>query len=332
MSILITTSRYCSAFTTLFLTAFVLASPLVLANKNLPSGENPPCNTAAKTHNAHCHPAPEKPFTVSPDTRAPEFGLARSLGNGQIRSYMVEKKNGRPEEIGILMPGSSLTGLPNASAPPSDGTWDVLDANGDVVWPCCGYETVLDLPESALEATPFKHIVVNWNNHGHPPPAIYDKPHFDFHFYTISNEERTSITAPSAEAMCGPTLPLSCEDLETALKPLPDAQMPPDYFSPGAVEPGMGNHLLDSTAPELAGAPFDQTWIFGTWDGRISFFEPMITMDYLQDLSDTQCYDLKMPHYFSEAGFYPTRYCARHFELYDVYQIALDRFEWFPAN
>lgn len=328
---LTTTNRYLSALFVLVLGALLVASPQALAKGGPHNDKGPPCH-AASPHTNQCDSTPEVPFAPSPHKRAPEFGPAQPMGEGQVRSYMVMKSHHRPDEIGILFTGSSLTGLPGVDAPPSDGTWDVLDANGDVVWPCCGYEHVLEVPQSALRATPFKHIVVNWNNHGHPPPAIYDKPHFDFHFYTMSNAERTAIEAPTAEAMCGPDLPLSCEDLDTALAPLPDAQMPPDYFSPGAVEPGMGNHLLDSTAPELAGEPFDQTWIFGSWDGRISFFEPMITMDYLQNLSESQCYDLKMPHYFETAGFYPTRYCARHFELYDVYQIALNRFEWFPAD
>ncbi len=276
--------------------------------------------------NAH---SGEVPFAHASKLKPPEFGPSVSLGGGKVRSYMVLKKNRRPQEIGILFTGSSLMQLPGGDMPMSDGRWDVLDEYGSVVWPCCGYEHVLELPASAKRTTHFKHLVVNWNNHGHPPPAIYDKPHFDFHFYTISNAVRTSITAPMADEMCGPTLPLSCDDLDTALKPLTPAQTPPDFFSLGAVEPGMGNHMLDGTAPELAGEPFTQTWIFGTWDGAISFFEPMITMDYLQQLSGEQCYDIKMPMYFSAAGFYPTGYCVRYFELYDTYQVALNRFQWF---
>lgn len=33
----------------------------------------------------------------------------------------------------------------------------------------------------------------HWNPHGHPPANIYDRPHFDFHYYTIGEQERHMI-------------------------------------------------------------------------------------------------------------------------------------------
>ena len=30
---------------------------------------------------------------------------------------------------------------------------------------------------------PLKWALLNWNPHGHIPPGIYDRPHFDVHFY-----------------------------------------------------------------------------------------------------------------------------------------------------
>lgn len=260
-----------------------------------------------------------------------EYGPVVDMGAGSIQAYVTLKGDNTPAEIGIQYDGAALSGLPDETAPPSDGTWDILDAAGNVVWPCCGYEHLLELPAAAA-VTPFEHIVVNWNNHGHPPPAIYDKPHFDFHFYTISNDTRTSIAAPTAEEMCNEMTPLTCADAETALRPLPEAQAPPDYFAPGAVEPGMGNHMLDLTAPELAGTPFTQTWIYGTWDGKISFFEPMITLEYLQNLEGKVCYNIKTPAAFAKEGYYPTRYCTSYHPGKDIYRITLNRFEWFGAD
>lgn len=314
----------------LLLPVSVLLAPPALARSNDADFIPFPVQAGCSGGNRHCDAEWLGPFGDHSYRAAPQFGPAVSLGNGKIRSYVTVKYPGRPVEIGVLFSGAALTGLPDMSQPPSDGLWDVIDENGNVVWYCCGYEHVLELPQAAA-LTPFKHVVVNWNNHGHPPPAIYDRPHFDFHFYTISNATRTSIAAPAAEDMCGPQTPLSCEDADTALTPLPDEQMPPDYFSPGAVEPGMGNHMLDSTAVELAGEPFSQTWIYGTWDGAISFFEPMITLEYLQALSGEQCFDLKMPAYFDMAGYYPTRYCTYYHELFDVYRVELNRFRWFQG-
>lgn len=265
-----------------------------------------------------------------------EYGPEIPMGNGSLQSFVALKGNGTPKVIGIEFDGAALTGLPDGA--PSDGTWDILNPDGTVAWYCCGYEHILTLPASAA-ATPFEHIVVNWNNHGHVPPGIYDVPHFDFHFYMISNEERSAITAPASSLdMCpppGPGLPpspLTCENVARALAPLSPAQSPPDFFSPGAVEPGMGNHMLDMFAPELNGEPFTQTWIFGTWDGVITFFEPMITTDYLQGLEGNICYDLKMPAAFAEEGYYPTRYCTFYQRGQDTYRITLDKFEWFDSE
>lgn len=263
-----------------------------------------------------------------------EYGPAKPLGQGSLRSFVEFKKSGKPKKIGVEFTKAALTGLPSGH---SDGTWDIPHPDGSIAWYCCGYEHVLTLPPSAA-TTPFEHIVVNWNNEGHPPPGIYSVPHFDFHFYLISNEERRAITAPATSAeMCvragSLPIPLTCGNLDRALIPLSPGQAPPDFISPGSVEPGMGNHMLDKFAPELSGTPFTQTLLYGTWDGAISFFEPMITLAYLQNLQGKSCYDLKVPQGFAEAGYYPTRYCASHKPKgQGTYQITLDSFNWFDRK
>ncbi len=168
-----------------------------------------------------------------------EYGPALSMGNGIVRSFVALNGGGVPKEIGIEFSMASLTGLPGEELPPSDGTWDNLDAGGDVVWYCCGYEHVLALPAAAA-ATPFKHIVVNWNNHGHPPPGIYSVPHFDFHFYTISNAVRQTITAPTAGTMCAPLVPLTCDVMARALAPLSPGEIPPRLLLPRGARTGHG--------------------------------------------------------------------------------------------
>ncbi len=90
--------------------------------------------------------------------------------------------------------------------------------------------------------------------------------------------------------------------------------------------------MLDMTASELAGSPFVQTWIYGTLDGDISFFEPMITMAYLQNLKGKECYNLKMPQAFGEPGYYPTRTCNQFNRGQGTYQIILDKFKWLNGD
>src|SRR5689334_2065181 len=57
----------------------------------------------------------------------------------------------------------------------------------------------LQFPEKA-GVTPFKHAMLDWNPHGHEPANVYDKPHFDFHFYTIEKTERDAIPTWEADS------------------------------------------------------------------------------------------------------------------------------------
>jgi hypothetical protein len=246
------------------------------------------------------------------------WDVPQDLGNGQIQTFVTLDESGTPSLVGVYLTEGALTGLPDTL---SDGLWDVTDAAGNVIIPCCGHEVVLGFPELALEI-PFKHFVMNWNPIGHEPPGIYDAPHFDLHFYTISNEDRMAIAAATAETMCSVPNPpdiggehpiaVSCETFEKGMIPLPDDQVPPGYISVGAVEPGMGNHLLNTQAPELAGEPFTHTWIYGSYAGRLTFYEPMITLAFLEEQNEEVCAAIAMPEAMPEAGYYPSQYCVRY--------------------
>ena len=37
------------------------------------------------------------------------------------------------------------------------------------------------------------HVVINWEAVGHPPPKVYDVPHFDFHFYLVKRAETMKV-------------------------------------------------------------------------------------------------------------------------------------------
>ena len=102
--------------------------------------------------------------------------------------------------------------------------------------PSAGGDTTvtLDLPSQA-SATPFTELELDWNAMGHPPPGVYDKPHFDFHFYTISDALRQTIQGSPAT-------------------PDPGALFRPSGFSPpAATVPMMGGHSYDKTGPEFNG-------------------------------------------------------------------------------
>jgi hypothetical protein len=77
----------------------------------------------------------------------------------------------------------------------------------------------------------------------------------------------------------------------------------------------MGVHWLDVRWPELQGMlgkpeahePFTRTFIYGSWDGRFTFYEPMITLAHLMSKPD-ETIPVPQPAKFSGEGWYPTAY------------------------
>lgn len=101
--------------------------------------------------------------------------------------------------------------------------------------------------------------------------------------------------------------------------------MPPDYIEVGAVAAGEGNHLLDSKSPELGDPPegFTHTFIYGAYDGHITFYEAMITAAFLASQPD-ECHPIKWPRALQVAGYYPTEYCMRYLPEEREYRVSLE--------
>ncbi|HEX2684665.1 MAG TPA: hypothetical protein VHL77_12060, partial [Ferruginibacter sp.] len=112
------------------------------------------------------------------------------------------------------------------------------------------HENNIDLSfhPKAAGTTLFNHIGLDWNPDGHPPATIYDKPHFDFHFYMVSPQERQTFLDPVK--------------LNNSM---PAEYLPANYFG-GDPVPMMGKHYVDLTSPELNGGQFTQTFIHGSYD------------------------------------------------------------------
>lgn len=76
---------------------------------------------------------------------------------------------------------------------------------------------------------------------------------------------------------------------------------------------------------EPTGAIVEFTDIFGAYDGKITFFEPMITQSYFESKPNA-CFGIKQPAAFSESGYYPTAYCIRHNSYRKEYTVTLESF------
>ena len=63
--------------------------------------------------------------------------------------------------------------------------------------------------------------------------------------------------------------------------PVPAGYVHADHIDVGAAVPDMGNHLIDFEVARAGrrGSPeFTHTFIFGAYDGQVTFYEPMITL------------------------------------------------------
>jgi len=190
------------------------------------------------------------------------------MGAGHARSFITITHHGVPTEIGMEMTASAIKELP-----------------GDFA------TFVLPLHQKARDVTSFEHLTIDWNAHGHPPATIFTVPHFDFHFYTITNAERMAI----------PPYPLAM----AAFDKLPPAGfIPAGYVAdPGGV-PQMGKHWGDRS---VAPGTFTKTMVYGSYNGQVTFVEPMITLDVFQKAA-TFSLPYAQPTLFAEHTYYPTKY------------------------
>jgi hypothetical protein len=254
------------------------------------------------------------------------YSEAKRLGDGFAQVYAELDAEGAPRVIGVTFDQGVLAGLPTMP-----NTWSRCfdkNANGriDAHGECNGdYELQFALPQELAQRslTPFKWVSVNFNPRGHPPPAppVWAVPHLDFHFYIMAREAVAQIRpGPCSEL-------IDCDDFKRAQTPVPARYVHADHIDVGAAVPDMGNHLIDSKSPELvaAGQAFTHTFIFGAYDGHVTFYEPMITLAYLQTRPDL-CVPIKQPQAWATEGYYPTAYCIRYLADDERYTVSLEDF------
>ena len=260
------------------------------------------------------------------------YGEAKRLGEGFAQVYAELDTGGAPRMIGVAFDPGMLSGLP---AMPN--TWSRCfdkNANGriDSHGECNGdYELQFALPQELAQraTTPFTWVSVNFNPMGHPPPAppVWAVPHIDFHFYIMAREAVRQIRpGPCSEL-------IDCEDFKRAQTPVPARYVHADHIDVGAAVPDMGNHLIDAKSPELAagGPEFTHTFIFGAYDGHVTFYEPMVTVAYFQSRPDS-CVPIKQPDAWEVEGYYPTAYCIRYRADAERYTVSLEDFVRRSAN
>lgn len=234
--------------------------------------ENPYANLSFSTSSVH----PEKMNTF--------YGPAKPFGKGVARALVTMTHDGVPRAIGIKFSERILDNLPSGPE-----------------------EFTLQLPYKA-KGLAFDHIDFGWIPEGHEPPGIYDIPHFDIHFYMVSEEEKMGITDP---------------DLAEILPP--NEFWPANYFPTPGFVPMMGKHWLSEFADELqTGGVFTQTFIYGSYNGEFIFYEPMITLDYLKKRTSMQ-YNISQQMELQRTGYYyPTNYSINYDSTKKEYTISME--------
>jgi len=249
--------------------------------------------------------APNAEATAESGHRIRYYGVPARVGNGIARTYVLVNSDDRdvPVEVGVALSERAMEGLPAAR-----GT----DEHENMV------VNLLALP--VHNPPPYQFVELDWNPAGHEPTAIYGIPHFDFHFYTISRETRSSIVPMNPRYV-------------VAAASLPGGDFRPPFYLDAATATGapafavtvpqMGLHWFDVRAPELQAAlgnpagwqPFTRTFIIGSWDGQFIFDEPMITRAWLLtkrlpngEAAADEVIPVPTATRYAPAGFYPMAY------------------------
>lgn len=253
-----------------------------------------------------CEIMREENFSVEKDKKSKEstfYGPAVPMGNGKAQTFITINSGGKPSAMGVALSEKALESLP------TDQEGHQHKINHEPY-----FEYILQFPKQA-EMTPYKFMTIDWAPQGHKPEGIYDLPHFDFHFYMISNEERLSIT-PLEEM--DPEIPLA-------------KYIPSPYIQlPGRV-PHMGVHWINPLSPELAGETFTRTFIYGTYKEKVAFMEPMITLDYIKS-KPSHLDEIPLPTHFQVYGFYPSKYRVSYNPSRKEYLIMLTDFSFKMAD
>jgi hypothetical protein len=184
----------------------------------------------------------------------------------------------------------------------------------EMAWPPV-LTAALVMPDVVRERMGVHHLKLYWEAHGHPP-GPYLVPHFDFHFYTISQAETDAIDCASLNKPA--ELPAGYD--------LPDVEIPEVGTLIGLCVPQMGMHALLKAELE-SDEPFEGTMVVGYYEEEPIFFEPMITQELLLQ---RQTFPLDFPAYSGSGPgvVLPTRFEAVYDESASAYEFV---FSGFPS-
>lgn len=220
-------------------------------------------------------------------------GAAVRIANGSAHTVVRTGAAGNPISIGVVFTAGMLEGLPRAAE----------GADPD-------FPFQLSMPEKGPK-TVVDHVVINWESAGHPPPGVYDVPHFDFHFYLVSSAERLKVRFKSEN-----------ESGDPSQQP-PAELLPAGYIMPpGTAVSAMGVHAINPASAEFHAQPFTATFIYGYYNKQLTFIEPMASLAYLQSKPAFSA-PIARPARFEKRGAYPSSYRVDYDDASKSYEVSL---------
>lgn len=224
------------------------------------------------------------------DLSATYRGKPVPFGQGRAHTEVRTDAAGKAVAVGIVFSEQALAGLPAATMAPA-----YL-----LRMPATGPRTVVD------------HVVINWEAAGHPPPKVYDVPHFDFHFYLVKRAETKRVRFGS-----------DAESGEASQQP-PAELLPAGYVvPPGTAVPMMGVHAINTQAAEFQQQPFTATLIYGYYNKVQTFIEPMVSLSFLLSKPAFSA-PVPRPASYSKAGSYPAGYSVNYRPASKDYEVMLE--------
>ena len=214
-----------------------------------------------------------------------------AVGAGMARTEMEFDRSDQLLSFRLVFNESALTNLPTTLP---------------------GTEFIIPMPSDA-PASVFNHVAINWQPQGHPPPMVYMRPHFDVHFYLVPISARDAMT-PADPAFGA-----------KALKAPPAEQAPPRYVGDPNAIPRMGTHWTNRDSHEFHGQLFTNTMVYGFYDGKMVFIEPMMTKAYLESKPD-ETKAIATPSRYAVAGRYPASYRVAFDAATMEYRVELKEF------
>lgn len=236
------------------------------------------------------------------------FGDAVLVDGNIVTTWARVLRDEVVKEVGVTIPVDLFDHQP------------VVDGDGPA-----GAIASLAFPRLVQEQTFFNHFELQSEPDGHvaPPGSVNPDrnrvPHFDFHFYAVSENVVWEIPLVRPPSL--------------ALPAVPAERLPVGYIQPGFSQLQMGRHsspawsLLDpeplSTImiagypPAVAGLP-DPT--------QMHFLEPMVSRTFLLEREDFAL-RVPMPQTFGRLMRYPTKFIAEYDADLDAYHFVFSEFE-----